>query len=137
MPTVFTRYPFWRRWFGSRSEREAAKYLRREGFRILAANVRDCRGELDLLAMDGPVLVVVEVRYSESADFRRLGESINAEKQRRITEATLRFLQRRRIRNVPVRFDVVLIVWPGSEVSPKIHHIRNAFPATGRFQMHS
>ncbi len=51
-PADFARWPFWRRWFGQRSERFAARYLRARGYRVLAANVADRRGELDLLALD-------------------------------------------------------------------------------------
>jgi len=35
LPAGFTRFPVWRRWFGRRAERFAARYLRRLGCRIL------------------------------------------------------------------------------------------------------
>lgn len=133
----FTRFPWWRKWFGLRSERTAARFLRRLGYRILAHNVADSRGEIDLLALDGPTIVVVEVRSSEGSDLERLAASVDAEKQRRLTNATLRFLQRRRLRNVPVRFDILVIGWPPGQRQPLIRHYPNAFQATGRFQMHS
>ena len=58
----FTHWPWWRRWFGRRSERYAARFLRSLGYRLLAANVSDPAGELDLLALDRETLIVVEVR---------------------------------------------------------------------------
>ena len=33
-----TTHPWWRRWFGSRSERSAAGFLKALGYRILARN---------------------------------------------------------------------------------------------------
>jgi putative endonuclease len=133
----FTRWPWWRKWFGQRSERSGARFLRQLGYRILAQNLTDGRGEIDLLALDGAQLVVVEVRSTESGSVADLAASINADKQRRLTNAALRFLKRRRLLNTAVRFDVLLIRWPAGQREPTIHHYRHAFQAVGRFQMHS
>jgi len=64
LPAGFTRMPIWRRWFGRRAERFAAKYLRRQGCRILGRNVDDRLGEIDLLALDGQTIVVVEQNFA-------------------------------------------------------------------------
>ena len=134
----FTRMPWWRRWFGRRSERAGARFLRKLGYRILARNVSDRAGELDLLALDGKMLVVVEVRSSESKDFERLLLSVDHRKQQRITDATLRFLQHRKLLGqIPVRFDVLAIRWAPGSSEPEYRHIRHAFEAVGRFQLYS
>lgn len=134
----FSKYPWWRRWFGSRSERVAARFLRRLGYRILARNQSDRRGEIDLLALDGETMVVVEVRSSSGTDLQHVARTVNFEKQRRLTDATLRFLQRRGLLNrIAVRFDVVAICWPPESHEPQILHLRHAFQSVGRFQLHS
>ncbi len=133
----FTRWPWWRKWFGSRSERTAGRFLRKLGYRILACNISDLKGEIDLLALDGETIVIVEVRSSETKDFETLAASVNTEKQRRLTNAALRFLQRRKLLNVAARFDVLAICWPPEKSKPMIRHYVNAFEATGRFQMYS
>lgn len=133
----FTRWPFWRRWFGQRSEQAAAAYLRRLGYRILAANLHESTGEIDLLARDGHTLVVVEVRSSAKSDAERIAATVNHTKQKRLTEATLQFLTRHRLLNHPVRFDVIVIIWPEEARKPEIIHHPHAFEATGRFQMFS
>jgi putative endonuclease len=135
--TGFTRWPWYRRWFGRRSERAAARYLRKQGYRIVAANLADTRGEIDLIAIDGQTIVVVEVRSSESDNIEKLALSVDRDKQRRLTDAALRFLQRRRLLNVSVRFDVLAICWPPKKRRPIVKHYRNAFEAVGRFQMYS
>ena len=61
--------PWWRRWFGNRSERAAARFLRRQGHRIVARNWRCSLGELDLVTLDRGCLVFVEVRARKSAAF--------------------------------------------------------------------
>jgi putative endonuclease len=133
----FAYWPWWRRWFGMRSERAAARYFRKQGCRVLARNVADGKGEIDLLVLDGQTLVVVEVRSSESKDFEKLAASVDSDKQRRLTDATLRFLRRRRLLRTAVRFDVLLISWPPGHRKPSVLHYRSAFQAVGRFQMFS
>ena len=138
MSNDFGTWRTWRRWFGQRSERRAARYLRQRGYRILAANVSDSRGELDLIALDpdGNTLVVVEVRSTSNADPMRAAQSVNLIKQRKLTQATLRFLKRRNLLNHPVRFDVIAIAWPNPDCEPEIVHLPHAFEAIGRFQMY-
>lgn len=136
-PAEFGRWSFWRRWFGQRSERAAAKYLRKLGYRILAANVADTEGEIDLLALDGGTLVVVEVRARSVEDPGVAAATVNYPKQRKLTDAALRFLARRCLLGTSVRFDVLAIAWPPGAREPTVLHIPHAFEATGRFQMFS
>lgn len=137
LPGGFSRFPIWRRWFGRRSEKAAAKYLRKQGCRILGCNVEDRIGEIDLLALDGETIVVVEVRSSETKTFDELAATVNHDKQRRLTNAILRFIQRRKLQNVGVRFDVLAIRWPASAREPEVRHYRHAFQSVGRYQFHS
>ncbi|MBX9625269.1 MAG: YraN family protein [Gemmataceae bacterium] len=131
----FTRLPWWRRWFGRRSERAAANYLRGLGWRVVAANAADPAGEIDLLALDGPTLVVVEVRSTAGEDWERTAASVDAAKQRRVAEAAVRFLARRRLLGmVDVRFDVIVLTWPESAREPVVRHFRHAYDTPGRFQ---
>ena len=137
LPEGFTRYPWWRRWFGRRSERSAAKFLRKHRFRILGQNVDDRLGEIDLLALDGQTLVIVEVRSSETKSFAELAISVDAVKQKKLTDATLRFVQRRKLWGVGIRFDVIALRWPTDRRKPEIRHYRHAFQAVGRYQFHT
>jgi putative endonuclease len=73
---------------GPRGERVAARYLRRHGLEILARNARALHGELDLVAVDGPTLVFVEVK---SRSGRGEGDELTGlEKIDRRKRATLR-----------------------------------------------
>ena len=47
---------------GSRYEKEAADYLRRQGYEILVMNYRNRKGEIDIVARDGDYLCFVEVK---------------------------------------------------------------------------
>ncbi len=129
--------PWWRRWFGSRSERAAERFLKRLGYRIVARNHRCSHGELDLVAVDGTCVVFVEVRSTEGGDPAVPAASVDDAKQRRLTRLALSFLQQHRLLNHPARFDVLAISWPPGRDEPVIVHHRDAFPAVGRFQMYS
>ncbi|MFN4260984.1 MAG: YraN family protein [Gemmataceae bacterium] len=133
----FSRWPWWRRWFGSRSERAAARFLRAKGYRLIASNWSSTHGELDLVAVDGSCVVFIEVRSTASANLERAALSVNATKQRRLTHLALHFLQQHRLLNHPARFDVLAISWPDNCRQPNIVHYPNAFEAVGQFQMFS
>ncbi len=123
---------FWNRLLGDRGEQEAARYLRRQGLRILHRGYRTDLGEIDLIALDGDVVVFVEVKA------RRQGvpaEAVTPEKQRRLTLAALHFLKKHGLLEQRSRFDVVAIIWPEDANPPQIEHIRDAFEAVGRGQM--
>ena len=87
MSAPSSRMPWWRRWFGTRSERAAARHLRRAGMRVLARNVNLPQGEIDIVALDGRTVVFVEVRSTERADTSRPAESVDDRKQARLSEA--------------------------------------------------
>jgi putative endonuclease len=127
--------PWFRRWFGDRSERAACRFLRGLGYRIVARNYSCKLGELDLVAADNGVIVFVEVRSTEGPDLTRPAESVDPIKQRRLTNLALHFLKEKRILGSAARFDVLAISWPPNQRDPVIVHYANAFEAVGRFQM--
>jgi len=59
---------FPKRTFGQRGEKEAARYLKRLGYKILARGRRLAPGELDIVALDGRTIVFVEVKTRTSQD---------------------------------------------------------------------
>ncbi len=132
-----TGKPWWRRWFGTRSERAAARFLKKLGYRILARNFSGPLGELDLIALDKTTIVFVEVRSTEDEKVEKTAASVDDEKQRRLTRLALAFLQKKRLLNQPARFDVLVISWPANQREPVIEHHKSAFEATGKFQMFS
>jgi putative endonuclease len=131
------RAPWWRRWFGIRSERAAARFLKRQGYRILARNYTCPLGALDLVALDGDCVVFVEVRSTGGDDPAVPAASVDEKKQGRLTRLALAFLQKHRLLGRPARFDVLALSWPAGRRKPVVVHHRNAFEAAGRFQTFS
>jgi putative endonuclease len=116
-----------RRRLGDAGEAAAAELLVKQGFRIVARNHRCRRGEVDLVAEQGDLLVFVEVRTRESALFGSPEETVGFRKQRRVVLAAQDFLARRRGPPRAIRFDVVAVIDAPS--GPQLTHYPNAFDA--------
>jgi putative endonuclease len=111
---------------GRRGEDLAERLLRREGYRILARNVRARDSELDLVALEGRVLCFVEVRLRTGDAFGTAEESVDARKQRRVVRGAREYLATARVpRHERVRFDVVAI--DAGRTPPALRLIREAF----------
>jgi putative endonuclease len=124
------RKPWWRRWFGNRSEQAAAAFLRRLGYRLVSRNYSCALGELDLVALDGACVVFVEVRSTGGDDPLRAAQSVNFTKQRRLTRLALHYLKQYRLLDRASRFDVLIVHWPADQEQPQITHHKYAFDAT-------
>jgi putative endonuclease len=115
---------------GAASERLAVEYLQARGLVVLARNARCRAGELDVVCLDGGVLVIVEVRQRATIDFGGALASVTWRKQRKIIRAAQFFLQRQaEWRHHAVRFDV-LAVEGVPEGTHRIVWIKDAFRAT-------
>jgi len=113
---------------GDRGENLAAKYLRNQGYKIIARNVRMDVGEIDIVAREGKTLVFVEVK-TRSYDDPAPEDQVNAHKQNQIIKAARVYLTRYGTPQPPARFDVVAIIWPTGR-DPIIRHTPHAFDAS-------
>lgn len=112
---------------GSAAESRAAAYLQIQGLIVIARNLRCRAGELDLVCLDGEVLVIVEVRQRTRLDFGGALASVTARKQRRIVRATQYHWQRRPgWRRRVLRFDVIG-VQGGTDTVQELTWIKDAF----------
>jgi len=105
--------------FGRYGEDAAAEFLRRKGFTILGRNVRTAFGELDLIALDGDVIVFVEVKARRATSGL---EAVDARKQLRLSRLALAFLARAGWLGRAARFDVIAVESGGA-----CTHVVNAF----------
>jgi putative endonuclease len=110
---------------GRRGERAAEKYLRRHGYRIVKRNYRAAGAEIDLVAMDGDVLVFVEVKTRRSRDAGAPHEAVDERKQKQIRRAAEIFATRYREDEIEMRFDIVAVDASGERL--EIELLRNAF----------
>lgn len=117
-----------RRNTGQHAEGVAARYLQSRGVRILERNVYSRGGEIDLIGMDGEVLVFFEVRYRGRGSFTGGAESIGYHKQQRLLRAASFYLHRHSLWNHQSRIDVVAIA-PGTVRQYRVQWIKDAIQA--------
>ncbi len=91
-------------------------FLRRAGMRVLARNWRTPAGEIDIVARDGPVLVVAEVKTRTSLRHGHPGEAITPAKRRRLRRLGRDWAERHRVRARPLRVDGVCVLLRGGRV---------------------
>lgn len=119
-----------RRILGQKGEDFAALYLLEKGYRIMDRNVRNRNGEIDIIALDGRVLVFVEVRTKKGTAYGTAEESVTHRKRNKLRELALLYLQNHAASYPAFRMDVVAIYCPSGELADKstrIQHIEHAF----------
>ena len=93
---------------GRYGEELAARHLADSGLAILERNYRCESGEIDIVARDGDVLVVCEVKTRAGLAFGAPIEAVTATKARRLRVLACQWLaDHRGVRPATVRFDVV------------------------------
>jgi putative endonuclease len=116
---------------GKSAEDLAVEFLEAQGLVVLLRNYRRRSGELDIVARDGDVLIVVEVRTRSTETFGGAAASIDGWKQHKIIRATSQLLQQRKdLALLRVRFDVIVVHGAG-EAHARVEWLKHAFEARG------
>jgi len=111
---------------GARGEDAAAAYLDRIGMTIVDRNWRCKLGEIDIVALDGTDLVLVEVKTRRSVRRGTPEEAVSTTKQQRIVRLARSYIAEAGLRTAGVRFDVVAITVLAEDRALLRHH-RAAF----------
>lgn len=112
---------------GRAGEGFVVKALKKQGFRILHTNVVFRGGELDIVAMEGEILVFVEVKLMTRA--MEALSRVDDRKRRALSRAALLYMQREKKLNCFARFDVAEVFFPQDKM--ELRYIRDAFPYEG------
>ena len=91
---------------GNKGEDIAVKLLQEKGITILDRNWTFGKKELDIIALDGEVLVIVEVKSRTPDRYENPADSITDSKIRNILEATEAYMFQKGIDRT-VRFDYI------------------------------
>ena len=121
---------------GQIGEELAARFLQKEGYRLVAANFKtpvgrnrrgaQVTGEVDLIALDADVLCFVEVKTRSSDEFASPLAAVDLRKQRQIIRAARMYRKIFRLQSIEVRYDVISIVLPQNS-RPTIELFKNYF----------
>lgn len=109
---------------GLTGERVAADYLEDVGLRVIDSNWRCKAGEIDLVALDGSDLVVVEVKTRRSRRFGDPLEALTSAKVRRLRTLAVMWAREHRYVLGDLRIDAVGIVMDGRRPAD-IDHLKD------------
>lgn len=111
---------------GRRGEDEAAAYLTALGYRIVDRNWHCASGEVDIVALDGPELVIVEVKTRRSRGYGDPLEAVDDQKLTRLCVLAGAWRRAHRgVRARSTRIDLIGVLMPRHE-APLVDHLRAA-----------
>ena len=115
---------------GAAGEVLAARYLRKKGYTLLAANYHTRFGEIDIIAADKKYIAFVEVKLRGEAAIYTPQEAVTPAKQQKIIKTAMLYLQTHPVDLQP-RFDVISIVTDGTDTLRvrSLEHLKSAFDA--------
>lgn len=120
---------------GRLGEKEAAKLLKKSGYRIVACNSHFSHNEIDIIAKNKEYIVFVEVKTRStdknlSYDFGTPASAVTRSKQQRTVSAARAFLKDGKYDKLQPRFDVIEVHLDKDDMKVlAINHITNAFGA--------
>ncbi len=110
---------------GKKGEDLAVSFLQDAGYRIVERNYRCRFGEIDIVAADGGTIVFVEVKSRRTDDFGDPQLAVGKDKQKKISQIALHYLQEKNMLSRNARFDVVAVkMLPTGNA---VEHIQHAF----------
>jgi putative endonuclease len=118
---------------GTRGEKTAIKYLRKNNYKILESNFFNTRGrrlgEIDIIADDGSELVFIEVKTRTEVAQKILlpEESITPKKLHKLEKVASFYVSKNKLQNKAYRFDAISIIADPEKRTAKLRHIKNIF----------
>jgi putative endonuclease len=111
---------------GKAGEKLAAEHLLAEGFQIVERNWRCPRGEIDIIATKGDVLVFVEVKTRSSLRFGHPLEAITAQKLARLRQLAATWCREHPGHSPRIRIDAIgIVAWTRQPI--EIDHVPDVF----------
>jgi putative endonuclease len=110
---------------GLLGERIAARWLMRDGWRVVAHRFRVGHRDIDLIVQRDHVVAFVEVKARRSVGFGSPVDAVHYRKQRELARSARIWVDRHGADTLWYRFDVVGVLVIGQTV--RVRHIPNAF----------
>ncbi|MCL1972287.1 MAG: YraN family protein [Endomicrobia bacterium] len=100
---------------GFDKEKEAVKFLKRSGYKIIETNFTTVFGEIDIIAKHKDDLVFVEVKYRNTLSGGTPQEAVTKTKQQKIIKSAILYLKQKNLKS-NLRFDIVAITGDRFEI---------------------
>lgn len=111
---------------GLRGEQLAARYLRKNKYRIIAANYSTKLGETDIIAEKDNIICFIEVKTRSPGQMLAPSEAVDRRKQENLQTNAAAFLKAHKIPDNNFRFDIIEVILHDL-FTADINHIKNAF----------
>ena len=105
---------------GRKAEELTAKYLKKQGYKLIARNYTTPYGEADIIAFKEGYYCFVEVKARESDAFGLPAEAVDERKRERYRRMAAYFCMTKKT-EVPIRFDIA------SVFEGRLEYFENAF----------
>lgn len=115
-----------RKRLGEWGEKVAAIHLEAKGYEIVARNWRCARGEIDIVARAGEVLVFVEVKTRRGREMGTPEEGVTARKASRLLDLARHYLYENDLDEVAWRVDMVAVELDDGGKLLRCEHVPNA-----------
>lgn len=118
-------------------EKQAERYLRQHtDLKILGRRVRVGKhDELDLLAREGSILVVIEVKTRSRPGLRPARDAVDQKKKWNLNRAAVAYAKRLSPRPDGIRFDIVEVIGTPEDPESRIEHHPGAFGLHKSFRL--
>lgn len=111
--------------FGQLAEKLATEFLTTKGFEIIARNYRYNHAEIDIIAENKELIIIVEVKARSYNTIIPPEEAVNQLKIKSIVKAADAFLKQNPT-DKEVRFDIITVL-PDYQGKLQITHLEDAF----------
>ena len=112
---------------GRKGENLATKILKDKNYKIIARNYRNPRGEIDIVARDGEILVFIEVKTRTFHELYKPIDNFSFKQRKRIKNSAKYYLKSINSPDFKCRFDFVEIIFSKSNILQEIYHYPDFF----------
>ncbi len=110
--------------FGKVGEQIATNYLIKHGYTIKHLNYRYLKAEIDIIALKGSDLAIIEVKSRSTNFIANIAETVTSKKKQLLVMATDHYVIENDL-DVSVRFDIITIF--KQQGTFKLEHLEDAF----------
>ncbi len=111
---------------GALGEQAVARYLRKNGYRIAAANFKTSTGEIDIIAEQGNTVCFVEVKTRKIGGMTSPRDAVDNDKINNIKSTAAAYISINKIKN-NIRYDIAEVLTDPDNRIESINYIENAF----------
>ena len=105
---------------GRAGEKQALRYLKQNGYKILESNYKNPFGEVDVIAAKDDVVAFIEVKTRLNENYGAPSEAVDRRRRQKYIQAAKYYFYGKQM-DKTVRFDIIEIL------HGEINHIENAF----------